>query len=97
MKRKEQGLFPEKSSLIREKLKNLMQTEIVCVYFDIPFEICIERRMNDPYNVVRDRVQKINWKAVIKRMKKKFEPPDKSEGFDRMYVVNQSGRITLET
>lgn len=91
VKRKEPGLFTQESSFIKKKLKCIIQTEIVGVYFDLPEETCIQRRLSDPLNVVRDRVQKINWKAVIHKMKKKFEPPEINEGFDRIYTVNQTG------
>lgn len=86
-----------KTSFIRKKLKDISQTEIVAVYFDIPEEICIERRTSDPLNIVRDRVQKIDWNAVIQRMKRKFEQPDISEGFDRIYTVNHKGKVTKKT
>ncbi|MCK4233642.1 AAA family ATPase [candidate division WOR-3 bacterium] len=91
VKKIEPILFTQNSSTIRNKLKDIAQTEIVGIFFDVPEEICIQRRLGDPLNIVRDRGQKINWKAVIKKMKKQLEQPEINEGFDRIYRVNQNG------
>lgn len=96
-KKSQQDLFKQKGYLIKEELKKILQSEVVGIYFDIPEDVCIERRLNDPYNVVRDRSSEIDWKAVIKRMSKKLEPPSIDEGFDRLYIVNSKGKITKRT
>jgi predicted kinase len=96
-KRSQPDLFHQKGYIIREELKKILQTEVVGIYFGIPEDVCIERRLKDPYNIVRDRASEIDWKAVIKRMSKKLEPPSMDEGFDRLYIVNNRGKITKKT
>ncbi|MCK4420227.1 AAA family ATPase [candidate division WOR-3 bacterium] len=96
-KRKEPELFPEKSPSIRKNLKDITEIEIVCVYFDIPFKICLMRRIHDPFNILRDRVKKVDWKAVIKKMERQLEPPTINENFDRIYTVDHTGKVTRKT
>jgi hypothetical protein len=91
MRMREPELFPTKTSLIRKKLMELMKTESAACYFDVPATICIKRRTEDPLNVTRDRDQKIDWRAVIKKMKKQLEYPTKNEGFDRIYRIDKHG------
>lgn len=93
---KQLQLFTEKSSFIRKTLNELINTKIFCIYFNIPFEIALKRRTNDPLNKVRSVTQTINWEIVIKRMLKQFEPPNAAEGFDRMYIVDKNSRITVK-
>jgi hypothetical protein len=69
---------------------------INAVLFDVPAEICLDRRMNDPKNVFRDQVRDVDWSEVMKRMKMQMEPPEKSEGFDKVVVVDENGDVKEE-
>ena len=92
-KKRKLELFPQELSFIKEKLKELTEIEVISIYFDIPAEVCIERRLSDPRNILRDRVEKVDWKAVIKKMQRHFEVPDINEGFDRIYRIDHTGKV----
>lgn len=92
-KKRKPELFPKGVSLIKEKLKELTEIEVISIYFDIPAEKCIKRRLSDPRNILRDKVERVDWKAVIKRMEKVFEAPDINEGFDRIYRIDHTGKV----
>ncbi len=92
-KRKEPELFPQESSFIRKSLEDITEMEIISVYFDIPLKICIRRRMDDPLNILRDKVQEIDWEAVIRKMQGQLQPPDINEGFNRIYIIDHTGKV----
>jgi predicted kinase len=85
------SLFEHDGSPIKAQLHSIMQTEIVGVYFSVPRKICLERRIDDPHNALRDTARNVDWKAVIRRMAKQLEPPRMEEGFDRLYSINEDG------
>ena len=92
-KKRELELFPKESSFIKEKLIELTKMEVVSIYFDVPASLCIRRRLDDPQNILRDKVKKVDWKEVTKRMEKVFEIPDIKEDFDRIYRIDHTGKV----
>jgi len=83
----------EKPSL-ENHLQRVSNLKFVSVYFDVPPEICLERRLKDPSNILREQVQKINWEEVLNSMKRKLETPRIEEGFDSILYVNKDGEIS---
>jgi hypothetical protein len=92
-KSRQPSLFVPDGSSIKRQLNSITQIEIAGVYFAIPQRICIQRRSDDPRNVLRDSVQTVDWRAVIRRMAKQLEPPRMDEGFDRLYSINAEGTV----
>ncbi len=78
------SLYQEKQNFLNT-LKTVSQLEIIGVHFDIPIEVCIKRRIEDP--AIETRGEGIDWAAVIKKLAEKFEPPGVQEGFDRIEVI----------
>ena len=81
---------------LRPHLERVADLKIQAVLFDVPSEICLDRRLNDPKNVFRNQVRDVDWNEVMKRMQMQMEPPEKSEGFDRIFVVDENGDIKEE-
>jgi hypothetical protein len=77
-------------------LTRVAALETVGVFFDIPVELCLERRLNDHDAKKRETYRKINWKSVMSRMKEEIEEPVLDEGFDRVIRVNEEGRVLSE-
>ncbi len=68
-------------------LKTVSNLEIVGVFFDLPIDVCIKRRTQDPYVLIRG--EGIDWEGVIKKLAEKFETPEIDEGFDRLDVLSR--------
>ena len=60
------------------RLARRYDARVHALYFDVPFEICIER------NQKRDRVVP---PAVIEEMARRLEPPTREEGFSRIIQI----------
>src|SRR6202789_1220457 len=52
--------------------------EVQAVFFDVPFEVCLERNSNGARSVSED---------VMRKMAEKLKPPVFEEGFDKITVV----------
>lgn len=64
-------------------------SEINAIYFDVPLETCLERnknRLGTPAYVPPGQ---------IKRMAQQFVPPQKYEGFNNIWSVNEEGDVKL--
>jgi len=74
-----------------EKVSNLI---IKGVWFDIPWEIALERREQDEVSrMLRESIEKINWKNIMEKMRAMFEPPLREEGFDFLYRIDLDGNM----
>lgn len=78
---------------LEKHLKRVSNIEFVGVYFDVPPQVCLERRLKDPLNIVREQTQKVNWKKVLESMKKQLEIPSYKEGFNKLLYVNKDGVV----
>lgn len=87
------SLFARDPVCIKKRLYGIVQIEIAGIYFDVPKKVCMQRRMTDPYNALRDTARKVDWRAVIGRMAKQLEPPHLDEGFDRLFRINEHGTV----
>jgi hypothetical protein len=88
------SLFARDSSPIKKQLNRIMQIEICGFWFEVPEKVCMQRRASDPRNALRDMAKKVDWQAVIDRMAKQFESPQITEGFDRLYRINDEGQCS---
>lgn len=64
-------------------------TEINAIYFNVPLMTCLERneyRLGTPAYVPRGQ---------IRRMAQQFVPPQKYEGFNNIWSVNEDGDVDL--
>jgi adenylate kinase family enzyme len=95
---RELDLFPDRITRenVKSHLERVADLRIHAVLFDVPAEICLDRRLNDPKNVFRNQVRDVDWSDVMKKMKMQMEPPEQSEGFDRIFVVDENGDIKEE-
>ena len=80
------SLFGEQKDFYTH-LKRVKNLKIVGVFFDLPIETCIKRRVEDP-DVVR-RGEGINWEEVILRLAGKLEEPEMCEGFDELIRIKE--------
>ncbi|MCW5962623.1 MAG: ATP-binding protein [Bryobacterales bacterium] len=64
-------------------LANLVECEVEALWFDEPFEVCLQR------NAARERVVP---ESAMRRMRDRFEPPLLAEGFSRITIV-RDGRV----
>ena len=65
------------------------QFETDAIYFNVPLKICLERneaRLGTPAYVPPEQV---------KRMAQQFVPPQKHEGFNNIWSVNEDGDVEL--
>ncbi len=76
------SLYSERMDFL-SVLKTVSNLRITGIYFDIPVDVCIERRVNDP----EVRGEGIDWESVIKRMAEKIEAPEPNEGYDELEVI----------
>jgi len=77
---------------IEEHFSFVSRLKIFGVFFDVPKDVALMRRMNDPQLFARERVTgRIEWRKVVERMVRIFEPPSTEEGFDRLLRVNEIG------
>jgi hypothetical protein len=95
---RELGLFPDRATKesLKRHLGRVGSLRIHAVLFDVPPEVCLVRRMNDPKNALRNEVREVDWHEIMKRMQAQMEPPERLEGFDRIVVVDESGEIKEE-
>lgn len=77
-------LFPHGA---KNPFKLLKKLKIIGVYFKTPYEICLERRLNDPLLSLREITRKINWKKVLDKMIQILELPSLEEGFDELIEI----------
>jgi predicted kinase len=56
--------------------------DVQAVFFDVPFEICMERNSRRERTVSDD---------VMKKMAERLRPPDFKEGFSKITVVRVKG------
>jgi hypothetical protein len=77
-------------------LERLGQIELCAAYFEIPLDVCLKRRLEDPLNTLRERTRKIDWCEVIERMQEELEPPTLEEGFDRIITIDDRGEVVAE-
>jgi predicted kinase len=59
--------------------------EINCLWFDVPLGVCLER------NAKRTGRAKVP-KSTIKNMYNSYTFPDKSEGFNHIFIINEHGQ-----
>ena len=78
---------------ILEHLDRLKKLRIVGVYFDIPPDVCLERRLKDPMNRFREQTRKVDWKNVLDKMLMMLEIPSLEEGFDEILYVDETGNV----
>ena len=64
------------------KLAQEYRAGVECVWFNIPWHVCVERNDNRERKVPVD---------VLKRMSENFEEPSLIEGFDRLFKVDENG------
>lgn len=58
--------------------------EIIFIQFDVPLDICIERRLTNTRGYDKD-----HWRSVINGMYKDYEKPEEDEGQDKtLFVYN---------
>ena len=91
---RELSLFGEEGGGKRlvEHLAGVANLRIEGIFFRVPPEVCLERRLNDPLNRLRERVRKTDWREVIDRMLEHMEVPSLDEGFDRLIIVDETGK-----
>jgi len=93
-KAKEIPLFgEERIPGLLEHLDRLKKLNIVGVYFDIPPDICLERRLKDPMNKLREQTRRVDWKSVLDKMLMMLEVPSLEEGFDEILYVDETGSV----
>lgn len=75
------NVFVDECGITKDRRKNIIRLgkkykyKIICFYFDIPKEVCIERANKENDDVIL---------SVIERMNNNFEKPDESEGIDKI-------------
>jgi hypothetical protein len=87
------SLFDGERLSLMEHIKRVSNLEFVGVFFDVPSSVCLERRLKDPLNILREQAQRIDWRTVLESMKKQLEKPSLQEGFDRLLVVDKDGSV----
>jgi len=74
--------------------KEYQDIQIVGIYFNIPIESCIQRRLNDPLITLREQhCQKANWADIIKNQSNIMEEPGLEERFDIIYELDENSSI----
>jgi predicted kinase len=74
--------------------KRYRDVQTVGIYFNIPVESCIERRLNDPLLRLRENYSKKNdWTDVIKKQSNIIEEPSLKEGFDMLFELDENSSI----
>lgn len=73
-------------SQLRAKGINFNGVEVIGVYFDVPFEVCVSR------NATRTGRRLVPYEQMIK-MFKKLTKPSRNEWFDKVIVINEEGEI----
>lgn len=64
------------------KMAKSFKYDVQAVYFDVPFEICMERN---------NRRERVVSEEAMKRMSEKLRPPTFAEGFSKITVVRVKG------
>ncbi len=80
------GIPPDFKSL----LKLLSNLKVIGVFLDVPFEVCLKRRLKSPDRLFRESVRSINWREVLEKMIVRLERPSLDEGFDNLIFLNES-------
>ena len=80
------GLPPDFKSL----LKLLSKLRITGVFLDVPFEVCLKRRLKSPDRLLRESIRSINWREVLEKMVVRLERPSMDEGFDDLIFLNEN-------
>jgi len=73
----------------RELLNRVAHLRIIGVHFDVPPEVCLQRRISAEDRFLRERVRTIDWREVLEKMIRRFEPPSLDEGFDELWVLDE--------
>lgn len=84
---------PETPLKILDVLKSVKNLKILGLYFDVPPEICLMRRLASYDDLWRETVRKIDWKSVIEKMHGRLEIPELSEGFDEIHFIGEKGEV----
>ncbi len=91
---KELSLFGRKDeTTLADHLNRLRNIQIIGVFFDVPPDLCLKRRLEDPLNKLREQTREVDWKAVLDKMLLMMEKPSLDEGFDRIIYVDENGGI----
>lgn len=82
---------------IRKKFIDLAKIyddfRIVGIFFNIPLEVAIKRRLQDPLLKERETRKSYDWEEIIRNQSKMLEKPSYDEGFNLILEVDENFKI----
>ena len=73
--------------------KNYDYFRIVGIFFNIPLEVAIKRRLQDPLLKERETRKSYDWEKIIRNQLKKLEKPSYDEGFDLILEIDENFKM----
>jgi len=76
--------------------KQYQNIQTIGIYFNIPIEICIKRRLDDSLLRLREEYsKKAYWSDIIKKQSNMMEKPSLTEGFDILFELDENSRVKV--
>jgi predicted kinase len=90
------GGTPAPHPSFEQHLRDLGRVGATAVYLDVPRDLALARRREDPFLPLREVHRRHDWAEVLTRMERELETPAVNEGFDAVLRVDEGGRVVGE-